>query len=47
MAGFRNILVLGYAEVDPSVVADVLVNRLGDLEEFVAAVRGRMSGSPG
>lgn len=41
MAGFRNILVHGYAEVDPSVVRDVLENHLGDLDAFVAAVRAR------
>jgi uncharacterized protein YutE (UPF0331/DUF86 family) len=45
MAGFRNILVHGYAEVDPNVVRDVLENHLGDLEDFVVAVRARMSES--
>jgi uncharacterized protein YutE (UPF0331/DUF86 family) len=39
MAGFRNILVHGYAEVDPLVVKDVLENHLGDLDDFVAAIR--------
>jgi len=42
MAGFRNILVHGYTEVDPSVVRDVLENHLGDLDAFVAAVRARL-----
>lgn len=42
MTGFRNILVHGYAEVDTSVVRDVMDNRLGDIEAFVAAVRRRM-----
>jgi uncharacterized protein YutE (UPF0331/DUF86 family) len=41
MAGFRNILVHGYAEVDPAVVRDVLENHLSDLDGFVAAVRAR------
>ncbi len=41
MAGFRNILVHGYTEVDPAVVRDVLENHLGDLDAFVEAVRGR------
>ena len=37
--GFRNILVHGYAAVDPAIVRDVLVNRLGDLLAFVVAIR--------
>jgi uncharacterized protein YutE (UPF0331/DUF86 family) len=41
MAGFRNVLVHGYDDVDLGVVRDVLVNRLGDLESFVHAVRQR------
>ncbi len=42
MAGFRNILVHGYAEVDPGIVRDVVENRLGDLEAFAAVVRARL-----
>lgn len=42
MAGFRNILVHGYSEVDPGIVQDAAENRLGDLEAFVAAVRPRI-----
>jgi uncharacterized protein YutE (UPF0331/DUF86 family) len=42
MAGFRNVLVHGYTEVDPGIVRDVLVNRLGDLESFVDAIRQRL-----
>lgn len=42
MAGFRNVLVHGYAEVDPSIVRDVAENRLGDLEAFVARVRPKL-----
>jgi uncharacterized protein YutE (UPF0331/DUF86 family) len=45
MAGFRNILVHGYASVDPSIVRDVVENRLGDLLAFVDAVRARLSGT--
>jgi uncharacterized protein YutE (UPF0331/DUF86 family) len=37
--GFRNILVHGYAAVDPAIVRDVLANRLGDLIAFVEAIR--------
>ena len=42
MAGFRNVLVHGYDDVDLAVVRDVLGNHLGDLEAFVGAVRGRL-----
>jgi len=42
MGGFRNVLVHGYAEVDVSVVRDVLDHHLPDLEAFVAAIRQRM-----
>lgn len=41
MAGFRNVLVHGYAEVDPAIVRDVVEHHLGDLEAFVSAVRAR------
>jgi uncharacterized protein YutE (UPF0331/DUF86 family) len=39
MAGFRNVIVHGYQDVDLGVVEDVLRNHLGDLLAFVAAVR--------
>ena len=39
MAGFRNVLVHGYDEVQIQVVEDVVRNHLGDLDEFVAAVK--------
>jgi uncharacterized protein YutE (UPF0331/DUF86 family) len=42
MAGLRNVLVHGYTEVDLGIVHDVLVNRLGDLESFVEAIRRRL-----
>jgi uncharacterized protein YutE (UPF0331/DUF86 family) len=41
MAGFRNILVHGYQEVDLGIVEDVLAHHLDDLLAFVAAVRRR------
>jgi uncharacterized protein YutE (UPF0331/DUF86 family) len=41
MAGFRNVLVHGYQEVDLGIVEDVLAHHLDDLLAFVAAVRGR------
>jgi len=40
-AGFRNVLVHGYASVDKAVVRDVVEHHLGDLTAFVAAVRRR------
>jgi uncharacterized protein YutE (UPF0331/DUF86 family) len=42
MAGFRNVLVHGYAEVAPRIVRDVVENHLGDLQAFVAAIRARL-----
>ena len=42
MAGFRNVLVHGYDEVDVGVVEDVVRHRLDDLLAFVAAVRARL-----
>ena len=38
-AGFRNILVHGYADVDVNVTRDVLTHHLDDLLAFVVAVR--------
>lgn len=43
MAGFRNILVHGYAEVDPRLVADIIVHRLDDLRGSVMAIRQRLT----
>ena len=42
MAGFRNVLVHGYDDVDLNVVLDVLEHRLVDLDSFVAAIRARL-----
>lgn len=42
MAGFRNVLVHGYDDVDLAVVHDVLERHLGDLTAFVDAVRRRL-----
>lgn len=39
MAGFRNILVHGYQEVDLAVLRDILHHRLGDLLAFTARIR--------
>jgi len=41
MAGFRNILVHGYAAVDREIVRDVVENRLEDLLAFAGAIRAR------
>lgn len=42
MAGFRNVLVHGYASVDLAVVRDILANHLGDLDDYVRVVRSRL-----
>ena len=41
MAGFRNVIVHGYQDVDLGVLEDVLRNHLGDLLAFVSAIRER------
>ena len=46
MAGFRNILVHGYTEVDRAIVKDVVQHRLGDLLELVSTVRARLASPP-
>ena len=43
MASFRNVIVHGYQDVDLGIVEDVLLHHLGDLLEFVAAMRTRLS----
>jgi uncharacterized protein YutE (UPF0331/DUF86 family) len=42
MTGFRNVLVHGYQTVDVAIVRDILEHRLGDLLDFVQAIRGRL-----
>ncbi len=39
MAGFRNVVVHLYQDVDLGIVRDVVENHLGDLLEFVTAIR--------
>jgi uncharacterized protein YutE (UPF0331/DUF86 family) len=43
MAGFRNVLVHGYQDVDLDVVVDAAKNRLGDIVAFVNAIRQRLT----
>ena len=43
MAGFRNVLVHGYQDVDLAVLRDILANRLDDLLAFVRAIRSRLT----
>jgi uncharacterized protein YutE (UPF0331/DUF86 family) len=43
-AGFRNILVHGYTAVDSAITRDVVDNHLGDLRDFVHAIRSRIGG---
>jgi uncharacterized protein YutE (UPF0331/DUF86 family) len=42
MAGFRNVVVHLYQEVDLDIVRDVVENHLGDLLEFAEAIRRRL-----
>jgi uncharacterized protein YutE (UPF0331/DUF86 family) len=42
MAGFRNVLVHGYDDVDLAVVDDIVRNRLDDLLRFVAVISQRL-----
>jgi uncharacterized protein YutE (UPF0331/DUF86 family) len=44
MAGFRNVLVHGYQDVDLDIVEDVLAHHLNDLLAFVATVRSPREG---
>ena len=41
MAGFRNLLVHGYGDIDLEIVRDVVENHMADLLAFVEAMRGR------
>jgi uncharacterized protein YutE (UPF0331/DUF86 family) len=43
MAGFRNVLVHGYAEVSPAIVRDVVEHHLGDLDALVAVMRAGLA----
>jgi len=42
MAGFRNIVVHGYAGVNLDIAKDVIEHRLGDLLVFVKTIRERL-----
>lgn len=42
MAGFRNVLVHGYDDVDLAIVRDIAENRLSDLLRFVDRIRARL-----
>ena len=42
MAGFRNLLVHGYTDVDLRIVRDIVLNHLGDMEGFVQGIRGKL-----
>ena len=43
MAGFRNVLVHGYQDVDLDIVVDAATHRLEDVTAFVAAIRKRLT----
>jgi len=42
MAGFRNVVVHLYQDVDLGIVRDVVENHLGDLLEFAATIRRKL-----
>jgi uncharacterized protein YutE (UPF0331/DUF86 family) len=42
MAGFRNVVVHRYQDVNLDIVRDVVENHLGDLLELVTAIRGKL-----
>lgn len=44
MAGFRNVLVHGYDDVDLIIVRDVLTNHLGDLVRFAVCITQKLAG---
>lgn len=46
MAGFRNLIVHGYAKVDPAIVATIASRDVQDLLDFVTAVRESLALSP-
>lgn len=46
VAGFRNVLVHGYLEVDSKILHDVLNTRLVEFERFAGAVRVYMTSPP-
>ena len=42
IAGFRNILVHRYVDVDPAIVRSVIEHHLGDLQEFARSIRDKL-----
>lgn len=42
MVGFRNIVVHGYERINGVIVKDIVKNNLGDLLEFVKAIRSKL-----
>ena len=42
LAGFRNVLVHGYDDVDLDIVRDIVENRLSDLIQFAESIRARL-----
>jgi uncharacterized protein YutE (UPF0331/DUF86 family) len=42
MAGFRNVLVHGYGDVDLDIVEEIVRHHVGDLLRFAQVVRGRL-----
>lgn len=47
IAGFRNVLVHGYLEVDPGLLHRMLNERLGDFERFALSVEAHLARAEG
>jgi uncharacterized protein YutE (UPF0331/DUF86 family) len=43
MAGFRNVLVHGYTDVDRAIVRDVVLHHLDDLLRYAAGIRAALA----
>lgn len=42
MVGFRNLVVHGYQHLNPAILQDLVVHRLGDLLAFTDSIRSRL-----
>ena len=43
MTGFRNIVAHDYEKINYDIVFDVLNNRLGDIKDFISAVKKNLN----
>lgn len=47
MAGFRNLLVHGYAKLDDTLVHSIITNSLDDLESYAKSITSYLRGPAG